>query len=91
MLNLYTVHDKISDNIICTFSCPNDGLAIRENYRALCNVAPIGDLEIVHVGTIDEKTLVVSSLPSRVVSWDSYKFPESPIKPVATTEKVVTK
>lgn len=91
MLNLYTVHDKISDNIICTFSCPNDGLAVRENYRALCNVAPIGDLEIVQVGTLNEKTLEVASLPSRVVSWDCYKFPESPIKPVATTEKVVTK
>ena len=91
MLNLYVVHDKVADNVICSFSCPNDGLAIRENAPALSKVAPLGDLEIIKVGTIKKDTLEVSPCTHSVVSWDSYKFPESPIKPIATTEKVVNK
>lgn len=80
MLNLYCVRDRVGDTVICSFSCANDGLAIRENYPALSRVAPIGDLELVQIGTLDEKTLEVNGCPSRVVSWDSYKFPESPIQ-----------
>ena len=86
MLNLYTVRDKVADNVICSFHCPNDGLAIRENAPALSKVAPLGDLELSCIAELDEKTLQVKSLPIRVVDWNSYKFPESPIRKVGTTE-----
>lgn len=80
MLNLYCVRDKVADNVVCTFSTANDGLAVRENAVALSKVAPLGDLQLTFVGTLDEKTLQVTSEPARVVSWDSYKYPESPLK-----------
>lgn len=82
MLNLYCVRDKVADNVICSFSAPNDGLAVRENVIALSKVCPLGDLELVHIGYLDEKTLDCSSASRSVVSWDSYKFPESPLKPL---------
>lgn len=79
MLNLYVVRDRVADTVMCAFSSENDGMAIRQNYGSLSRVAPIGDLELLQVGEINEKTLELNVLPSRVVSWDSYKFPESPI------------
>lgn len=80
MLNLYSVHDKIGDTIICSFSCANDGLAIRENMPALSRVVPISDLELLQVGTLNPSTFEVANCASRVVPWDSYKFPETKLK-----------
>lgn len=87
MLNLYCVRDKVADNVVCTFTCANDGLAVRENVVALSKVAPLGDLELNRVGTLDEKTLAVSSSPVTVVSWESYKFPETPLLKPNETKK----
>lgn len=80
MLNLYCVRDTVANNVVCAFVCANDGLAVRENAPALSKVAPLGDLQLVFLGEFDPETLQINSSPSRVVSWDSYKFPESPIK-----------
>lgn len=87
MLNLYCVRDKVADNVICSFSCPNDGLAVRENLPSLSKVAPLGDLELNRIGQLDEKTLEVSAVPVTVVAWDSYKFPESPLKPISVAQQ----
>lgn len=80
MLNLYSVHDKVGDSVICTFSSANDGLAVRENAPALSRVAPLTDLELLHIGTFDDKTFEVSNIASRIVPWDSYKFPETKLQ-----------
>lgn len=82
MLNLYCVRDEVAKRLVCTFTCENDGLAVRENAKALSAVAPLGDLTINFVGEVDEATLEVTPQPHRVVSWESYKFPESPLKPI---------
>lgn len=80
MQNIYCVHDKIGDNVICSFTSSNDGLAIRENMPALSRVAPLSDLELIHVGTLNAETFEVSNIASRVVPWDSYKFPETKLE-----------
>lgn len=80
VLNVYSVRDTVANAIVCTFSCPNDGLAIRENAPALSKVAPLGDLEISQLGELDSDTMELKAIPRRIISWDSYKFPESPIK-----------
>lgn len=85
-MNLYCVFDKIANNIVCSFSAPNDGLAVRENVVALSKVCPLGDLELRRVGEIDTETTFVKPLKVEVISWESYRFPESPLKPVPKSE-----
>lgn len=79
MLKIYCVRDKVADTVICTLSSANDGTAIRENARALSQVAPLGDLELSQVADLDPKTLSVTPVPIRIVNWESYKFPENPV------------
>lgn len=86
MLNVYCVHDKVANRVVCTFHCENDGLAIRENAPALSKVAPLGDLELINNGQLDESTFVLTPIAARVVDWTSYKFPESPIRKIGTSE-----
>lgn len=81
MLNVYCVYDTIGKNCICTFQSANDGVAVRENAPALSRVAPLGDLRLNLIGTLDEETLQITPCPPTVVSWDSYKYPETPLKP----------
>ena len=87
-MNIYCVYDKIAKKTFATFSSPNDGLAIRENVRGIARVMPLGDCELRCVGVINDDTSVVSSSNVRVVAWDSYKFPENPIKPLPENSEV---
>lgn len=79
-INLYVVRDKVADNVVCAFTAQNDGLAIRQNLPPLSRVFPVQDLELNHVGVLDELTLEIENVPNRVISWDEYKFPVSPMK-----------
>lgn len=81
ILKLYCVRDKVADKSLCVFTAVNDGMAIRENGVALSRVAPLGDLELNAIGTFDDETMEIAKTPNVIVSWDSYKFPESPVKP----------
>lgn len=86
MVYLYSVFDKLRESTLCSFTAPNDGMAIRDNARGLSQVCPLGDLELRCVGELDDKSgfvslsYLVTDEKYHVVSWDSYKFPESPIK-----------
>lgn len=91
MLKIYSVRDKVAQSIVCTFHCANDGLAVRENAPALSKVAPLGDLEMVHIGNLDESTFEIEKVPIKIVDWNSYKFPESPILPIKTEKKTEKK
>lgn len=89
MKNVYAAYDKVASSVLCVFSSQNDGMAIRENVVALSKVIPIGDLELRCVGSIDdESSLLHSNANYRVVDWNAYKFPESPMKPVEKKEVV---
>lgn len=80
---IYSVFDKVAGKVLCSFSAPNDGMAIRENLPALSRVLPIGDTELRCLGEIDDVECVLKPFDNyHVVSWDSYKFPESPIAPL---------
>lgn len=78
--NLYMVKDTISNKVLCGFICANDGLAVRENIVPLSKAAPLGDLSLFRVGTVDDESMLVEYVPPVLVSWDSYKFPENPLK-----------
>ncbi len=78
--NLYMVKDTISNKILCGFISANDGLAVRENIVALSKAVPLGDLSLFRVGKVDDESMLVEYEPPVLVSWDSYKFPENPLK-----------
>lgn len=87
-MKLYCVYDKVALRSFACFASPNDGLAIRENVRGIARVMPLGDCELRCVGDIDDETSVISPSDIRVVEWDSYKFPENPIKPLPENSEV---
>lgn len=85
--NLYALYDKVSDTLVETFIAQSDGVAVRNTLLTLR--IPIRDNEIYHIGTISRSiemdkistfasTTSFSFLSSpRLVSWESYKFPEN--------------
>lgn len=82
-MRIYSVFDKVAQKTLCVFASPNDGLAIRENVRSIARLMPLGDAELRFTGyEIDDSTgdFSLSNCTRDVVSWDSYKFPENPIK-----------
>lgn len=87
LLKMYAVFDKIAGKCLCTFSDVNDGMAVRNNAPALSRVAPLQDLQLNCIGSFDDETMSISSCPVVAVSWDSYKFPESPVTPLPTNIK----
>lgn len=83
MLNLYYVYDKGNPDhhVLVSFTASNDAMAIRENAPSLSRVVPLGDCELRQYGTIDEVSAHVDVLDEpRVVDWNSYHFPENPLK-----------
>lgn len=78
--NLYVCKDSVSNKVLCGFICANDGLAVRDNVVALSKVAPLGDLQLFRVATIDDSSMLVEYTTPVLVPWDSYRFPENPLK-----------
>lgn len=85
--NLYALFDKVSGCVTSTFIAQNDGLAVRETLLTLR--VPIRDSEIYQIGTFvqdfDKDKVSLFDLSChfsvnnsyRLVSWDSYRFPEN--------------
>ena len=85
--NLYALFDKVSGTVTNTFIALNDGLAVRETLLTLR--VPIRDSQIYQIGTfvqnLDKDKISVFDLSChfsvnpnyRLVSWDSYRFPEN--------------
>lgn len=82
-MNVYSIYDKIGEKIIGIFASPTDGLAIRENARAIGRIMPLGDAELRCIGTVNSDGSQIVPCEVRIVDWDSYKFPESPLKPLS--------
>ena len=78
--NLYMVKDTISNKVLCGFVSANDGLAVRENIVPLSKAVPLGDLSLFRVGNVEDESMLVTYEPPVLVPWDSYKFPENPLK-----------
>ena len=86
-LGLYVAYDKIAKKALFTFSSASDSLAVRENAPNLSKIVPLGDIELRKIAEIDDTSLELSlkidapaGCNSKLVSWDCYEFPESPIK-----------
>lgn len=81
-VRLYCAFDKTANKSLCVFSDVNDGMAIRNNVIALSKVVPLGDLELRFLGCFDDVDMSINPLGKDyvVIDWNSYKFPESPIK-----------
>lgn len=91
--NHYALFDKVSGHVTSTFIATNDGIAVRDTLLSLR--VPIRDSEIYQIGTFvqDFDTGNVGFFESschfdvlnvpRLVSWESYKFPENVAEAVA--------
>lgn len=92
MVFLYSAYDLIRKSSLVSFVSANDGLAVRDNARPLSQMLPLGDIEIRCVGEVDDttgfvsKAYLVTDPEYHVVNWNSYKFPESPIRPVSNAD-----
>lgn len=75
--NFYVVFDTVANDTFTSFTAVNDGMAVRDNLPALSRIRPVQDLVLYCVGSFDTVSMDVVSVPRRLVSWDSYKFPES--------------
>lgn len=83
MSKIYSIFDKTAQKSIACFSAPNDGMAIRENAPSISRIIPLGDAELRHIADFDDISSKISPLPDFVViDWNSYHFPENPIKPL---------
>lgn len=85
-MKIYGFFDVVAKRIRGVTIAENDGLVIRENARALAQVYPLGDIKIKVLADLDEETGAITRKydldEQEVVDWNSYKFPESPIKKV---------
>lgn len=90
-MKIYGFFDRVAQRIRGVTIAENDGLVVRENARALGSVYPLGDIEIKVLAEMDEKTGFLTKKyeldEMQKVSWDSYKFPESPLKKVDKEEQ----
>lgn len=85
-MKIYGFFDVVAKRIRGVTIAENDGLVVRENARALAQVYPLGDIKIKVLADLDEETGAITRKydldEQQVVDWNSYKFPESPIKKV---------
>lgn len=90
-MKIYGFYDKVAKRMRGVTLAENDGLVIRENARALSQVYPLGDIDIKILAEIEENTGAITRKydldEQQIVDWNSYKYPESPIKKVDKTEK----
>lgn len=78
--NVYVCYDKVRESALCVFLAENDGIAIRDNAISWSKFVPLGDLTVTRVAIFDEDTKTFEAIEHVVVPFDSYKFPESPLK-----------
>jgi hypothetical protein len=76
MFNIYALRDVVADDTKTVFHMKTDGLAVRSILPVYAPKFPLQDLVLYCIGTYDDETMEIKSTPSRVVSWDSYKFPQ---------------
>lgn len=85
-MKIYGFFDIVAQRIRGVTIAENDGLVIRENAKALAQVYPLGDIKIKVLADLDEKTGAITRKydldEQKVIDWNEYKFPESPIKKV---------
>lgn len=91
-MKIYGFFDVVAKRIRGVTIAENDGLVIRENARALAQVYPLGDIKIKVLAELDEQTGAITRKydldEQQIVDWNSYKFPESPIKQIKKVDKV---
>ena len=87
MLNLYALRDVVADETKTVFFMKTDGLAVRNLLPVYAPKFPIDDLKLYQIGFYDDSTMKVETCPPRLVSWDSYKFPQQEIPSVSTDDK----
>lgn len=90
--NLYCLYDKVSDAVVDTLIAQSDGVAVRNTLLTLR--VPIRDTEIFQIGTMSrfvqndklsdfESSTDFEICTPRLVSWESYRFPENVAEAVA--------
>lgn len=87
--NLYCLVNVVDGGSVNAVSmASNDGLLVRDNLPGLKRVFPyiLDDMEFRCVGTVEDGGKVIPCEP-RPVKWDSYKFPETQVKPMTPEEQ----
>lgn len=78
--NIYVAKDKFTNKTLFLFESDSDSVAIRSNAPVISRLIPLGDAELLQIATYDDVSFEVRSCTPRSVPWDSYKFPENPLK-----------
>lgn len=82
-MKLYFAKDAIADNVIDWFCAPTDGAAIRSAVPIFSRMRPINDVEFYYVADLaSDGTVQVAHAVPKLVSKDSYKFPETISDPI---------
>lgn len=76
MFNVYALRDVVANDTKTVFHMKTDGLAVRSILPVYAPKFPLKDLVLYQIGTYNDDTMEITAVPVRVVSWDSYKFPQ---------------
>lgn len=78
-INVYALRDVVADDVKTIFYMKTDGLAVRSILPVYAPKFPIDDLRLYHIGYFDMDKMELTNCALRVVSWDSYKFPQESV------------
>lgn len=89
--NIYSISDKVAGSSLYVVDATNDGMVIRTQAPQLGKNIPLGDVEIFQIAYFNPETLSITPCEPRLVSWESYKFPENPFTKTETSDTVNSK
>lgn len=78
-INVYALRDVVADDVKTIFYMKTDGLAVRSILPVYAPKFPINDLRLYHIGFFDMDKMELKNCSPRIVSWDSYKFPQEQV------------
>lgn len=81
-LKVYVVYDKIADDTVTVSTATTDGMFVRTYSKGFYQLDKnfLNDFEVYHVGDINMDDYKLIPCDKRLVSWDCYKMPESPVE-----------
>lgn len=68
------------NKVLYCFEADSDAVAVRAQAPIISRMIPLGDSQLIYIGSYDTDTNKLIPDDCRVVSWDCYKFPENPLK-----------
>lgn len=85
---IIAVFDVVGNQTVNVSMASSDGLFVRQNANIIAQQFPLTDIRLYEIAQFDSNSLeTIPTLPPRLISWDSYKYPENPLEPLNMSEK----